>query len=690
MHIRLFLILSIILTIGFTQTNNVEVLAKKVSKIGDIIHAKGDVVLYSQKYLITADKADYNQKTGDLDLYGDITVLEGVQYSSKSGKVTINLNSDIGSFTPLFFFNDLTNVWMSCESAKTNPKYYLTKKSIVSSCNVQDPDWKINFSSGELNRDTHFLSIYNAVFYAGDIPILYLPYFSFSTDNTRRSGLLRPSFGLGSSEGLFYMQPIYFAPAVNWDLEVDPQIRTNRGVGINTTFRYIDSPYSYLNVQAGIFKENDKYAKENSLINDSHYGFELKYDRSQLFSKKFRGNNEDGLYLNFIYLNDIDYLNTKRDNIYTYNQLVTSTFNYYFKKDLDYYGIYSKYYIDTAKESNSDTLQELPTLQYHRFSNPLFLDNLLYSIDAKSKNYERSKGINATQYELNAPFVYYFSFLEDYLHFSFSENIYLTYVDYSNGYTDSKFGQYYRNYHKFSIYTDLSKAYENFYHTIYLDLDYVLPSKENKIGYFADFIPVDTEEKSLTLNLVQFFYSSQGDKKLSHTLKQQYYFSDYRYKYGDLENNIKIYFNNKINFSNTVFYSFEFGRFSKIQNTLNYSNDFFHTKINHTYEKTPVVDTNFITFSLDTDYYRNYNIFASLNYDLKNSFFKSWKIGLKKKKRCWDYSIVYSEDITPQLTSSTDNSINKRGIYLLFNLYPIGSIDYTFTKKNDVTSGGGL
>ena len=143
-------------------------------------------------------------------------------------------------------------------------------------------------------------------------------------------------------------------------------------------------------------------------------------------------------------------------------------------------------------------------------------------------------------------------------------------------------------------------------------------------------------------------------------------------------------------FMNTIFYSFEFVRFSKIQNTLNYSNDFFHTKITHTYEKTPVVDTNFITFSLDTDYYRNYNIFASLNYDLKSSFFKPWKIGFKKKKKCWDYSIVYSENITPQLTSSTNNSINKKGIYLLFNLYPIGSIDYTFTKENNVGSGGAL
>ena len=687
MYIRVFLLSIIFVVFAFSQTQDVEVLAKKVTKEGDIIHARGDVVLYSQKYLITADKADYNQKTGDLSLFGDISILEGVEYSSRSGKAFLNLNSDIGSFDPLFFFEDSTNLWISCKNAKLNPEYYLTKKSIVSSCNVQDPDWKIDFTSGELNRKSHFLSVYNALFYAGDVPVFYMPYFAFSTNKTRRTGLLRPNFGYSSSEGLYYMQPIYFAPKIDWDLELDPQIRTSRGEGVNATFRYVDSPYSKLKIQTGLFKESNSYKLENNLINDKHYGFELNYDRSQLFSKIFDKDYNDGLYVDFTYLNDVDYLNTKTNDEKTYSKLATSTLNYYFQKDLDYYGMYVKYYIDTAKVSNSDTLQELPTLQYHRFSNPLVLDKLLYSVDLKSKNYDRKVGLNAVQYELNAPFTYYFSLLDDFLHISVSENIYLTYIKYSNDDTVVDYGQYYRNYHTFSAYTELSKAYDSFFHTIYLGLDYVVPSKEEKNGYFADFIPIDTEEKSLTLNLVEYFYNSEGDKKISHTLKQQYYFSDYRYKYGDLENNIKFYFDNNINFSNTIFYSFEFSRFSKIQNTINYNNDYFSTSITHTYKKAATTDTNFITVSANTKYFRNYNIFGSLNYDIENKFFKSWKIGFKKEKKCWDYSIVYSENTTPQLTSSTENSINKRGILLMFNLYPIGGIDYTFTKETKTDEG---
>ncbi|MCF6173269.1 MAG: LPS-assembly protein LptD [Campylobacteraceae bacterium] len=688
MLIRLLFFLISIFSFSFASVQNVEVLAKVVKKDGFIIHAKGNVVLYSQKYLVTADKADYNQKTGDLNLFGNITVLEGLQYSSKSGKATLNLNSDAGTFAPLFFFNNISNLWISSKSAKSSVNSYISKKSIVSSCNVQNPDWKIDFTTGELNRKTSFLSIYNAVFYAGKIPLLYLPYFSFSTDKTRRTGLLRPKIGYGSSEGLYYSQSLYIAPYVNWDMQIIPQIRTQRGVGVNSIFRYVDSSYSNLNIQTGIFKEYSKYVTKNSLINNKHYGFEVNYDRSKLFSTYFSEDSEDGLYLDFIYLNDVDYLNTKTNDDASYNKLATSTLNYYFKQDLDYYGLYAKYYIDTAKVSNKDTLQELPTLQYHRFSNSIFLDKLLYSIDVKSKNYDRSEGLNATQYELNIPLTFYYSLLDDYLKFSASENIYLTYVDYSNETTPKSFGQYFRNYHKFSIYTDLAKAYDDFYHTFYLGIDYVIPSKEKKSGYFSDFIPVDTEQKSLSLNLVEYFYNSEGDKKVSHTLKQQYFFSNYRYKYGDLENNIKIYFSDKTNFSNTIFYSYEYSRFVKIQNSLNYSNDIYSASITHTYENSTTVDSSYLTLKASTDYFRNFNIFATVNYDFKDNFTKSWTFGFKKKKKCWDYSIVYSENTTPQLTSTSDNSINKKGIYILFNLYPIGSIDYKFTKETGALTSG--
>jgi lipopolysaccharide assembly outer membrane protein LptD (OstA) len=42
------------------------------------------------------------------------------------------------------------------------------------------------------------MQMYNARLYAGSVPVFYLPYFAYPTDTTRRTGLLRPTFGFSS------------------------------------------------------------------------------------------------------------------------------------------------------------------------------------------------------------------------------------------------------------------------------------------------------------------------------------------------------------------------------------------------------------------------------------------------------------------------------------------------------------
>lgn len=701
MRIRFFFLL--LLSLGSlwaapTQKTpqDVEVLANNVSKEGTLVHAVGNVVLYSPKYLITADEAFYDQANGDLELFGNITMLEGVNYASRSGHTKINLNTDKGVSDPLFFFDESSDVWIKCENAILNPDTYITQKSIVSSCNTQDPDWKIAFTSGEFDKENKWLHLYNPVFYAGDIPVLYLPYFSFTTDKSRRTGLLKPEFGMSSKEGFYYMQPIYFAPDVNYDVELRPQIRTNRGEGMHGTYRFVDSAYSNGSITTGYFKEHSDYAKDENLKNDSHYGLQMTYDRSQLLSEKYN-NIEDGLWFDINYLNDIDYYNTMRNETLSYDKLATSRFNYYVKHNEDYFGFYSKYYIDTSKTSNDTTLQELPTLHYHHFTNPLLFDNLLYSVDYQGHNYTRSEGITAFQNEFNAPFTLYFSFLEDYLHASVSENIYATHIAYGNDDTQENEGKYWRNYHKFSLYTELSKPYDNFYHTMYLGIDQILPSKEDENGYMADFISLNTLTKSTSLTLKEFFYNEDGEKKVSHKLKQIYY-SDYDYKYGDLENDLKYYVTDKIYLGHTLHYSHEFSKVSRNQVSINYADDIYSTSLRYTYQDKTYrentiykvsqdissnKDYSFVTLYADSKYFTHYNVFTSVDYDVQDDQFRSWNIGFKKSLKCWDYSIQYRDKITPKLTSASIDSVNREGIMFMFNIYPLGSVGYDLSKESE-------
>ncbi len=693
---RLLFLSFLLVSVGYAQMQKVEILAKKLDKESSIVHAKGDVVVYSDKYIITADEAYYDYNTSDLELIGDITIMQGASFSSRSGYAKLNMEDDSGSLTPMFAYTNESKIWMKCNSAEYNEQYYLTKKSIVSSCDVQNPDWKISFTEGKYDREEQFLETYNSLFYVNEVPVFYLPYFGFGTDTTRRTGLLRPEFSLSADEGFYYLQPIYFAPQANWDFQFNPQVRTSRGVGAHGVLRFEDSQYSNGEISFGQFSEKDSYLEDNDLKNDKHYGYSIKYDRSRLFSDYLGKNVEDGLWVDIHQLNDIDYLNTIDDKERDYDALVQSTLNYYMKRDLDYVGLYAKKYIDTSKDDDDDTVQELPTLQYHRFTNSILSDNIFYSIDYRATNYTSKDKLNSVNNHINAPISIHIPFFDDMLHLKATENFYLADVDYDDGEGTSGGGSIIQNFHRLSLYSELAKPYDDFLHTLYFGTEYTIPGSSKKSNGFKkmlndtdldelDSLVVNTKE-NISLGLAEYFYDKDGEKLVSHTLRQTIIMGDLaddEYKYQDLRNDIQLYFSNDLSLKNILSYSHESSRFSKFQTSMNWDVDDYKTSFIHTYQKDidDLVD-NYLTFAVDTHYIKNYNLFASMNYDIEDDFFKSWQAGWTMKKKCWDYRIAYREEIEPD--SSSSGSTNNRGVYLTFNLYPIGGVSYDFTKERGI------
>ena len=197
---------------------------------------------------------------------------------------------------------------------------------------------------------------------------------------------------------------------------------------------------------------------------------------------------------------------------------------------------------------------------------------------------------------------------------------------------------------------------------------------------------LNKKREELTFNLEEYFYNTDGRKILGHSLSQSIILSDLasnEYKYLDLTNDLKFYYWENLTISNSLNYSHQFSRVSKFQTSLDWKLEEYKVGFIHTYQKdeNDAVD-NYLSFSIDTNYIKNYNFFANTNYDIEDDYFKSWSIGWIMKKKCWDYRLTYKEERTPKLTSAGSDSTNKRGIYLTFNLYPIGGISYDFTKES--------
>ena len=272
-----FILFALFLSSLQARVENVEFVAKEVHKVGDIVVATGDVLVYSPSYLISAKRAKYDEKNEIVELFENVSILRNNEEATNSNYAKINLKTNEITTDNTFAMHQSKELWIVSEQFCSSDARIDTSKSIVSSCNVDEPDWHIEYKDGYLDKQKKYLHIYNPVFYGnlpfvGNTPLFYLPYFGFSTDKTRRTGFLTPKISFSKSEGLFFEQPFYIAEYNEWDLELNPQIRTNRGVGLYATFRFADSPYSSGYIRTGFFKDSKKYQDKNSLKYSTHTG----------------------------------------------------------------------------------------------------------------------------------------------------------------------------------------------------------------------------------------------------------------------------------------------------------------------------------------------------------------------------------------------------------------------------------
>jgi len=662
--------------------------ASKVESYEDKFFASGSVVIYYDKKVVRAKSAFYDRKKKILQLKGDVVAIDS-NSTTKSDYLYLKLDTKLSQSKRFFIYDTTEGIWLRGSDYKGKDGVFIVKNSEVSSCSVKDPDWKIVFDRAKYNKNKEFITLKNPTFYFKDKPVFALPWFAFPTIKTRKTGLLRPKFGVKVDSGFIYMQPYFYAPSKSWDLEITPQIRTNRGVGVYSTYRFVDSAYSKGKVTFGGFYDKRSFYEEKDLKNISHYGFDISYESHYFFKKFLNSKSKDGLWLDFHYLNDIDYENLKDINIKSLNKLVTSRFNYFLKRDRDYFGFYAKYFIDTDKESNSDTLQELPSFQYHRFTTNLPIRNLIYSVDYKVKNNYRREGLNALMHEINFPIKLDIPLFSNYVNLSFSENLYFSKIQYSKkSSVDMDNATYFSNYHKLILSSDLLKPYDSFLHNLQLEMSLQIPSFEDKTGDIADFITINKEEKNLKYSINQYFYNYDEYNFLVFRTDQIIFLDkDGRDKYGDIFNELIYHYSKHLTFHENFEISCKYKKIKKVQSTIDYKKDSLKLNISHTYESLPSKKVNYITSSLGLDLGKGFEFEAELDYDIENTLARSWSMKLFRDKRCWDYSIKYKESVTPIFTSAGVQSYKNKGLYFLVNFANIGGISYEYSQ-DDISSSG--
>ena len=126
------------------------------------------------------------------------------------------------------------------------------------------PDWILRASRISLDNDEQEGIAHGGVLSFKGVPILPVPAISFPLSDRRKSGLLPPSLGVSTVNGVQVMAPYYWNIAPNRDATITPTYMSLRGVDLGAEFRYLEPTYS------GTIRGN--YMASDRLTNTDRWG----------------------------------------------------------------------------------------------------------------------------------------------------------------------------------------------------------------------------------------------------------------------------------------------------------------------------------------------------------------------------------------------------------------------------------
>lgn len=714
------LILGVASVTALIGGDRVELISTNMDANGSLVHAYTSPVIVYQDQILSADELTYDRNTSIIEAKGEVNLFKAGQYHVVSEYSRLNLESDTRYSKPYYMIDQSSNAWMSSDEANGCQNKIDLASGMLSGCNSTDPLWKIHFSSADYDTESMWVNIYNARLYIEDVPVMYFPYFGYPTDHTRRSGLLMPSFGLSNVEGVYYEQPIYFAPSNWWDAEFRPQIRTSRGSGMYADFRFVDTASSKGSIRLGYFKEQSDYVSHYNLANDQHYGYGVKYQHSAILKEWFDLDleGESGLYVNGSWMNDVDYLNLQQSNEtknVTSNQIFSRINGYYSSED-NYAGAYFKHYqyLDEAV-AYSQTIQTLPTLHYHRYLENFLGDHLLLSGDATASNFYRSDGMRAVQGDINIPMTLQTSLFDDYLDVSYTANGSARAIGFYGspraGEDESLYsaGYYAQLDHTVSLGTTLVKPYETFTHVITPNITYTRAGSRYYSGYYekyrgscdstgdyagypCEFYTLNEPSDALALGVNNYLFKD-GKQSLVDRLSQTFRYDDVRSYYGELQNELEWQITSAISFYNQTSYNHDRNRITKEQNTLRYNDGIVTAGVNHYYtdelrydstlQKSVPVYSSYWTADAAYQYNRYYRIFGQIAYDYQKDLLKRSEIGFLYTQRCFDFGLRFVQNIRPILTNGTgSDSVDDSYLFITVILKPLGGSEFNYKLTN--------
>jgi len=255
----------------------------------------GSVILVDKDQKIIADQLSFNRLKMQIEAIGNIHY-QGKQINIFAHTLSASKTDSATEMTQTSYQLDGNPGHGTAEKLSISSNGVLSLvDSTFTTCLQEVPDWQIKAAEINLSSTGDFGEAYHAQLRVLDVPIFYVPYFSFPISKERLTGFLYPEFSTSTNLGIEFSAPFYWNIAENYDATITPRYMSKRGTQLQTEFRYLmDQQTGKIDLE---YLDNDKQIKAND---DARYL--ARFQHVGTFSDDFRA------YIDYTTLSDDNYL----------------------------------------------------------------------------------------------------------------------------------------------------------------------------------------------------------------------------------------------------------------------------------------------------------------------------------------------------------------------------------------------
>ena len=345
----------------------------------------GGILLRQGTRLAGADSARYDPDQRALLLDGSVRYEDpNQQVSSRSAEFSYDLGRI--RFEGARFSLRSSNSRGSAEAIEINQQGRLELDGVsYTTCPPGSNDWLLEAQDIDLDTRDGVGTAKGVKLRFQGVPILYAPFLSFPIGDARKSGMLTPEIGSTTRGGNDIRVPYYWNIAPNYDATITPRLLTDRGLQLQTQFRYLTKTMNG--------SVNADYLGSDNLRNESRQLLQIEHH--QLFNRGWRNR------IDFREVSDNQYFEDLGGSlsVSSITHLNRSISFDYYTDSLAFFGQVQDYQtIDDAITPGDEPYRRLPQLLAHG-SWPDRWRGIGYSVAAELVNFDRDVGV--TGWRLN-------------------------------------------------------------------------------------------------------------------------------------------------------------------------------------------------------------------------------------------------------------------------------------------------